>query len=84
MGVNSVNELNSKVKNLEKENALIYGEFDNDILGFNISERREQMLEELEKAHIYIEQLNNNIKELEETNKQLIQRIEKIEKSINK
>ena len=30
--------------------------------GYNISERSEQMLEELEKAHIYIERLNNQIK----------------------
>ncbi len=35
---------------------------------YDISERREQMLEELEKAHIYIEQLNNHIKELEKRN----------------
>ncbi|MCD4697181.1 MAG: hypothetical protein K8S16_13170 [Bacteroidales bacterium] len=50
--------------------------------GYNISERREQMLEELEKAHIYIEQLNNHIKELEKANKQLTERVETIEKSI--
>ncbi|MEM8484848.1 MAG: ABC transporter C-terminal domain-containing protein [Bacteroidota bacterium] len=32
---------------------------------YDMAERREQILEELEKAHIYIEQLNNRIKTLE-------------------
>ena len=35
--------------------------------GYNMAERREEMLEELEKAHIYIEQLHKRIKELEAT-----------------
>jgi hypothetical protein len=34
--------------------------------GYNMSERREQILEELEKAHIYIEQLHQRITSLED------------------
>lgn len=52
--------------------------------GYNISERREQMLEELEKAHIYIEQLNLKIKGLEEKNDELQLRLNQIEKLLLK
>jgi len=56
----------------------------------NINERREQILEELEKAHIYIEQLNERIKILEAQNEilknnlELEKRIEEIERIIKK
>jgi hypothetical protein len=46
---------------------------------YDISERREQILHELEKAHIYIEQLNDKIKGLEKENSLLIKRLEAIE-----
>ena len=36
--------------------------------GYNTSERREQILEELEKAHVYIEKLHNSIQELKAEN----------------
>jgi hypothetical protein len=36
--------------------------------GYNMAVRREQMLEELEKAHVYIEQLNNAIKAQQKLN----------------
>lgn len=39
--------------------------------GYNMGERREQMLEELEKAHIYIEQLHTWLNALEEKLAQL-------------
>ncbi len=39
--------------------------------GYNMGERREQMLEELEKAHIYIEQLHTRLNALEEKLAQL-------------
>ena len=38
---------------------------------YNMAERREQILEELEKAHVYIEQLNNRLKSLEKENRSL-------------
>ena len=50
---------------------------------YSINERREQMLEELEKAHIYIEQLNNRIKELESENKDMKSNQEKILNELN-
>jgi len=55
--------------------------------GYNMAERREQMLEELEKAHVYIEQLNNEIKLLKIENRDLKksnERISKLEKEILK
>ena len=45
---------------------------------FNLNERREQMLEELEKAHIYIEQLNNEIKLIKSENEVLKQKVHEI------
>jgi len=58
---------------------------------YSMSERREQILEELEKAHIYIEQLNNKIKKLEKQNKQKDQtinqqntKLEQLNKKVNK
>jgi predicted nuclease with TOPRIM domain len=57
---------------------------------YDVYKRREQILEELEKAHIYIDQLNNKIKNLEKENSQLknsqneiLKKIEKIEKMVN-
>ena len=44
---------------------------------YDVIERREQILEELEKAHIYIEQLNNKVKKLENENKDEITRLTK-------
>ncbi|MCK5169362.1 MAG: hypothetical protein KAQ75_05740 [Bacteroidales bacterium] len=44
----------------------------------NMNERREQLLEELEKAHIYIEQLNNEVKFIKEENKELKQKLNEI------
>ncbi len=59
--------------------------------GYDISERREQMLEELEKAHIYIEQLNAKIKNQDQIIQsqnveieQLKQRMMEIENMIHK
>ena len=55
----------------------------------NTSERREQIVEELEKAHIYIEQLHDRIKELEsktnleKENQELRDRIENLENLVN-
>ena len=51
--------------------------------GYDISLRREQMLEELEKAHIYIEQLNNDIKSLENKNIYLEKQLENQQGQIN-
>lgn len=51
---------------------------------YDISERREQMLEELEKAHIYIEQLNSQVKSLVQKNTELQLRMEQIEKLLTK
>ncbi len=47
--------------------------------GYDISQRREQILEELEKAHIYIEQLNNKIKKLKAENKELKKKVSEID-----
>ena len=44
----------------------------------NLNERREQMLEELEKAHIYIEQLNNDIKLMKAENQELKEKLNEI------
>ncbi len=44
----------------------------------NMNERREQLLEELEKAHIYIEQLNTDVKSIKEENKELKQKVNEI------
>ena len=49
---------------------------------YRMAERREQILEELEKAHIYIEQLNNKIKELQSENKTKQEIIEQQDKAI--
>jgi hypothetical protein len=47
--------------------------------GYDISERREQILEELEIAHIYIEQLNKRIKELKTENEELKEKVQEID-----
>ena len=59
--------------------------------GYDISERREQILEELEKAHIYIDQLNNQINgqqqqinELKTENEELKNRLTEIERLLMK
>lgn len=44
----------------------------------NMNERREQLLEELEKAHIYIEQLNNEVKSIKKENEALKQKLNEI------
>jgi hypothetical protein len=44
----------------------------------DMNERREQLLEELEKAHIYIEQLNNEVKSIKEENEVLKQKLNEI------
>jgi len=44
----------------------------------NMNERREQLLEELEKAHIYIEQLNNEVKTIKVENQELKQKLNEI------
>jgi hypothetical protein len=44
----------------------------------DINERREQLLEELEKAHIYIEQLNTEVKSIKEENEALKQKLNEI------
>ncbi len=53
----------------------------------DINERREQLLEELEKAHIYIERLNNELKTVKEVYKSdkenLEQRVQKLEEALN-
>lgn len=49
----------------------------------NLNERREQLLEELEKAHIYIEQLNNKVKLIKEENSSLKLKLEEIIKRLN-
>jgi hypothetical protein len=49
---------------------------------YSITERNEQMLEELEKAHIYIEQLNSKITQLEFDNKNLLEKLNKQDKDI--
>ncbi len=46
--------------------------------GYDMIERREAILEELEKAHIYIEQLNNEIKLLKIENRDLKKNIDRI------
>jgi hypothetical protein len=48
--------------------------------GYDISKRREQILEELEIAHIYIEQLNNKIKQLQSENEKLQKKVKEIDK----
>jgi hypothetical protein len=45
---------------------------------YDVIERREQILEELEKAHIYIDQLNNKIKNLSVKNKELEEKLDEI------
>jgi len=50
---------------------------------YSITERSEQMLEELEKAHIYIEQLNREIKNLENKNIYLEEKINNQQEQIN-
>ncbi len=46
--------------------------------GYDMIERREAILEELEKAHIYIEQLNTEIKFIKEENQELKQKLNEI------
>ncbi len=46
--------------------------------GYDMIERREAVLEELEKAHIYIEQLNTEIKFIKEENQELKQKLNEI------
>lgn len=50
----------------------------------NISERREQIVEELEKAHIYIEQLNNEIKTLKNKNEVLEEKYKELHYNVQK
>ncbi|MCB2195879.1 MAG: hypothetical protein KQH79_08455 [Bacteroidetes bacterium] len=52
--------------------------------GYDIVERREQILEELEKAHIYIDQLNNEIKNIKSENETLKKKIDEIMSLITK
>ena len=51
----------------------------NNSTGYNISERREQLLEELEIAHIYIEQLSNIIDELKAEDNDIKARLQVLE-----
>lgn len=52
--------------------------------GYDMSERREQILEEVEKAHIYIHQLNERVKELESRDKIREELIKQLEEEINR
>ncbi|MEE4196242.1 MAG: hypothetical protein V2I54_01240 [Bacteroidales bacterium] len=51
---------------------------------FSITQRSEQMLEELEIAHIYIEKLNHQLKSLKEENNSLKQKFEYQQQQIDK
>ena len=50
---------------------------------YSITERSEQMLEELEKAHIYIEQLNDEMKKIQQENHSLQNTLEQQQQQIN-
>ncbi len=52
--------------------------------GYDMAERREQILEELEKAHIYIHQLNERIKELEARDDKREELIEQLQKDVSR
>jgi hypothetical protein len=50
----------------------------NEAGSYDVIQRREQILEELEKAHIYIDQLNNKIKNLNAKNIELEEKLDEI------
>lgn len=50
----------------------------NEVGSYDVIQRREQILEELEKAHIYIDQLNNRIKRLNAKNIELEEKLDEI------
>lgn len=56
----------------------------NDSNGYNMAERREQILEELEKAHVYIVQLHDTIKELKAENSTTKTKLSEIEAALQK
>ena len=55
----------------------------NDSNGYNMAERREQILEELEKAHVYIAQLHDTIEELKAENSTTQVKLSKTESELN-
>jgi len=55
----------------------------NDSNGYNMAERREQILEELGKAHVYIAQLHDTIKELKAENSETKERLSQKETEFN-
>lgn len=56
----------------------------NDSNGYNMAERREQILEELEKAHVYIAQLHDTIKELTAEDSTTQAKLSKTESELNR